>query len=183
LGSLAPATALLFPADPRGITRRPAPVPLRDRVHPLVRFTSSSEFVITLCPLDAALSSEHLPWSFSSPSRHKPSESTLVASSHLASVPPSAFLTLSTVCSSLVPRGFISPRSHVRDCLSKGFPRCQVDSTHRLVVPSCRLPVFSSSRVTPTVQSPPPRLQGVDPGSDPLRESRGFSPASHSIPS
>jgi hypothetical protein len=42
-------------------------------------------------------------------------------------------------------------------------------ATRRRAVPSCRLPTFASSRVAPTVQLRPARLQGFDPGSDPLR--------------
>jgi hypothetical protein len=68
-----------------------------------------------------------------------------------------------------LPCGLISSHCHVRDSLLREFPRCQADPTRRRAVPSCRLPTFASSRVAPTVQLRPARLQGFDPGSDPLR--------------
>jgi hypothetical protein len=68
-----------------------------------------------------------------------------------------------------LPCGLISAHCHVRDLLLRGFPRCQADPTRRRAVPSCRLPTFASSRVAPTVQLRPARLQGFHPGSDPLR--------------
>jgi hypothetical protein len=68
-----------------------------------------------------------------------------------------------------LPCGLVSSHCHVRDSLFMGFPRCQADPTRRRAVPSCRLATFASSRVAPTVQLRPSRLQGFDPGSDPLR--------------
>jgi hypothetical protein len=43
--------------------------------------------------------------------------------------------------------GFISPRSHVRDSLSRGFPSRTAVQTRRLPLPSCRLAPVPYSRL------------------------------------
>ena len=112
---------------------------------------------------------EHLPWGFlphrdisiqSPPSGELPS---------LTFVPSSAFLALSTACSSRYLAGLFHPTATSGIHSSGDCSRCQADPTHRRAVPSCRLTTLASSRVAPTVQLRPSRLQGFDPGSDPLR--------------
>jgi hypothetical protein len=106
---------------------------------------------------------------FPSPSRHQHPESTTQQASRACL---RSALSVSHALDGLllsIPRGLISSHCHVRDSLFRGFPRCQADPTHRRAVPSCRLTTLASSRVSPTVQLRPSRLQGFDPGSDPLR--------------
>lgn len=67
-----------------------------------------------------------------------------------------------------LPRGLVSSHSHVRDSHFRGFPRCQVGSPHRRVVPSCRSWSSPAGELPHRCQILPRRLQGVDPGSDPL---------------
>lgn len=91
--------AFLFPGDLRGFYPAPSPAPLRDWVHPLLSFASSSEYD-TASPLpDCASAHEHLPWSLF-PHRDNSSRSPpLSEHPSLAFVPPPVFLTLSTAYS------------------------------------------------------------------------------------
>jgi hypothetical protein len=158
----------LFPAELRGLTSSPAPVLSRVRVHPLVRSTSSSEYL--LIHTRPSTSRPRAPsLGFRSQSRPQHPESTIRRASHAhlrSALSVSRALDGLLLC---LPCGLVSSHCHVRDSLLRGFPRCQVDPTRRRAVPSCRLPTFASSRVTPTVQLRPARFQGFDPGSDPLR--------------
>lgn len=108
-GYLAPTMALLFPTDLRRVTSVPAPALLRARVHPLRRFTSPTEYVTAPnLPVPVA-SSEHLPWGLA-PNRDNTSRSPLIGEfPKLTFVPPTAFLTLSTVCSSSNLAGLFHP--------------------------------------------------------------------------
>jgi hypothetical protein len=91
-------------------------------------------------------------------------------------------LLLHSVC------GSISPHSHVRDSLFRGFSRCQANTTHCCAVPSCRFTTFASSQVAPTVQLESSQLQGLNPGSDSSRRAGGLdllttrSPLEFSLP-
>jgi len=158
----------LFPAELRGLTSSPAPVFFRIRVHPLVRFSSSSEYLpIHTRPKPSRTSSTFLGVSFPIATSASRVHHSMSSHAHLRSA-----LSVSHALDGLLlclPCGLISSHCHVRDSLLREFPRCQADPTRRRSVPSCRLPTFASSRVAPTVQLRPARLQGFDPGSDPLR--------------
>jgi hypothetical protein len=158
----------LFPAELRGLTSSPAPVLFRVRVHPLVRLTSSTEYLlIHTRPRSSRTSSTFLGVSFPIATSVTRVHHSVSSHAHLRSA-----LSVSRALDGLLlclPCGLISSHCHVRDSLLRGLPRCQADPTHRRAVPSCRLPTFASSRVAPTVQLRPARLQGFDPGSDPLR--------------
>jgi hypothetical protein len=158
----------LFPAELRGLTSSPAPVPFRDRVHPLVRFTSSSEYWhLQSRPRPSRVSSTFLGVPFPIATSASRVHHSIGSQAYLRSA-----LSVSHALDGLLlllPCGLISSHCHVRDSLFRGFPRCQADPTCRRAVPSCRLATFTSSRVAPTVQLRPSRLQGFDPGSDPLR--------------
>jgi len=67
-----------------------------------------------------------------------------------------------------LPCGLVSSHSHVRDSHFRGFPRCQAGLPHRRVVPSCRWWNSPTSGLPHWFQILPLRLQGVDPGSEPL---------------
>jgi hypothetical protein len=90
-------------------------------------------------------------------------------------VPPTAFLALSTGYSSTDRCGLVSSHSHVRDSRFRDFPRCQANAPHRRAVPSCRWREFPPSELPHRCQSIPLRLQGFNPGSDPLRPTGGLS--------
>jgi hypothetical protein len=158
----------LFPAELRGLTSSPAPVLLRVRVHPLVRSTSSSEYLlIHTRPKLSRTSSTFLGVSFPIATSVSRVHHSVSSHAHLRSA-----LSVSRALDGLLlclPCGLVSSHCHVRDSLLRGFPRCQAGPTHRLAVPSCRLTTLASSRVAPTVQLRSSRLQGFDPGSDPLR--------------
>ena len=98
-------------------------------------------------------------------------------------VPPSAFLTLSAGYSFARRRGLVSSHCHVRDSLFRGFSRCQAGSSHRRVVPSCRCRASPHDELPRRCQLRSPRLQGVDPSSDPLRPEGGLGlPTTRSPP-
>jgi hypothetical protein len=71
-----------------------------------------------------------------------------------------------------MPRRLVSSHNHVRDSLLRGFPRDQAAATRHRAVPSCRWRL-SPPPGCPDVQLLPSRLQGVDPGCDPLRVQTG----------
>jgi hypothetical protein len=83
----------------------------------------------------------------------------------------------------LIPRGPISSRSHVRDSLFRGFPRCPATSPHRLGVPSCRSARVSFRRVAPPVPDPLASPPGLSSGQRSVAADRRFRPADGSIPS
>jgi hypothetical protein len=156
---------------PPGVTSPPAPGPLRVRVHPPMSFTSPTEFQPLLtCP---ALSCETPPLAFRSPSRHQQKESTCERASQAhPTVHPRRFSR---------PRWF-APLSALRVCFTpqprpgftfQGFsPATQPE---RLVVAPFPLAGWQPS---PAIELPrqlqlrPPRLQGLDPGSDPKPPTR-----------
>jgi hypothetical protein len=89
-----------FPPSLRGISIHTVPRTFSSASSSSRRLVHSSECVLPLTrPMPS--SNEHLPWSFSPPSRHQPKESTTRQPSTAAFVPPSAFHTLSTAYSSL----------------------------------------------------------------------------------
>jgi len=67
------------------------------------------------------------------------------------------------------PCGLVSSHSHVRDSLSRGFPRRPAALPRRQVVPSCRWRCSSTTELPRQRQVPSPHLQGFDPSSDPLQ--------------
>jgi len=152
LGCFAPAMDSLFPAELRGLTSSPAPVLFRVRVHPLVRFTSSSEsLLIHTRPRLSRTSSTFLGVSF--PIATSVSRVHTRRAPTLTFVPPSAFRTLSTVYSSEHLAGLFHPTATSGIHSSGAFPATK--PTRLVVVPSppddCRpsppaeLPRLSSS--------------------------------------
>jgi hypothetical protein len=69
----------------------------------------------------------------------------------------------------------ISSYSHVPGSHFKGFPCYPADSPHRRVVPSCRCPQSPASELPHQCQILQPRLQGVNPGSNPLPFARALT--------
>jgi len=162
--------ASLFPADLGGVSPTPAPGFLRNRVHPLVRL-SPLQSSFPLEPALLILADVRAPsLRFLSPSRHRCFESTSRRGSQSSpTFRPQRFSRS---------RRF-APRCTLRACFiplpRPGFtvqgvspPPGQHDSSP--CRPLLSLPAFTSSRVAPTVQLQPPRLQGFDPGSGPLRQ-------------
>jgi hypothetical protein len=72
------------------------------------------------------------------------------------------------------PRGLVSSHCHVRDSHLREFPRCQVGSPHRRVVPSCRFRVSPHGELPLRCQFHSLRLQGFAPSSGPLRSAGGL---------
>lgn len=144
IGLLAPTMTFLFPGSLRGLTVLPAPGPLRVRVHPLVSFSSASEFQpLRTCPRSELR--RRLPWGLV-PLRDIRSTSPL-ASEH----PKLALRSALSVSHALdgfllvIPCGFVSPRSHVRDSPFRGFippPSRPASSAARALLSLCdsRLP-------------------------------------------
>ena len=125
VGLPAPALATLFPASLTVFLSAPAPIPLLVWVHPLMRFTSPTEYVsiVTRSRLPTEVDRvEHLSWGSA------PLRDTRVWSPQTAglprptSVPPSAFLTLLTVYSSTHLVGLFHPTATSRIRVSGVFP-------------------------------------------------------------
>jgi len=113
----------------------PAPVIFRFRVHSLLGFDSSSEYVTTTLRL-SLLERQWPPLGFGSPSRHLLAESTYRQGTqpHLRSV-----LSVSHALDGLLLHklcGPISSHCHVRDSLFRGFPQQPVGLTRRQTCPS-----------------------------------------------
>lgn len=153
--------------------RRRPPVLLKNRVHPLLSLTSPSESVAAT-HLPDTWKYRTPPLGFPSPSRHQHSESTCRRASTPDYDPPSAFLTLSTVFSSAHLAGLFHPTATFEIRTSGSFPAAK---PARLIDVPCPLVV---GREAPPGELPhrcqilTPRLQGFDPGSDPLRPTGGL---------
>jgi len=109
----------------------PVPVHLRSRVHPLVSFASSSEYVLPqTCPLAAA--TERLPWGcdllLSDISTWSPLDGRRPTSCLRSALGVSRALDGLLL---LVPCRLISSGCHFRASLYRGFPRHPVELTHR----------------------------------------------------
>jgi hypothetical protein len=148
----------------------PSPVPLRVRVHPLVSFSSPPEYILLGHPSDpnaealASNTSQGLvpirdmsSWSPRFDEHPRP-----------ICVPPSAFLTLSAISSSNYRAGLFHPTATSGIRTSGVFlaakPARLIDESCPHVVGESLLPVSCPTGS----RSFPPRLQGVDPSSDPL---------------
>jgi hypothetical protein len=149
---------------------------------------SPSEFVTAPNLADSLSSLSHLPWSLF-PLRDISRENLL--SSELSHAQLCSALSVSRALDGLplsLPRGLVSSHYHVRDSPFRGFPHHLAESPLRRPVPSWHWLAFSSSRVAPTVQIGPPALQGLNPGSDPSRQTGGLvlltvrSPLKFSLP-
>jgi len=136
-----------------GFPSVPSPVPLRVRVHPLMRFTSPTEYVAA-CHLPFARKLWAPSLGSLSPSRHKCVESTIRQVSHTRLRFAHSVSHALDDLLLLTPRGPISSHCHVRDSLFRGFLCCQAGSSHRPVVPSCRYRVSASQRVAPPLPAP-----------------------------
>jgi len=109
-----------------------SPRPLRDWVHPLMHFAFSSEYVSVPDPpqtFPPPVPSVR----FRPPSRHRLNESTCNGQSQVRLVPPSAFLPLSMVYSSLSFLGLFHPKAASEINLSGVFPA--VKPSHLIDVP------------------------------------------------
>jgi hypothetical protein len=131
IGLPAPITSRCFQRLD-GFPSGPSPVPLRDRVHPLSSLTSPSEFVLLVtCPTQ-------VPSAFlgvSSPLRDKSVWSPLLAGLPAPDyVPSSAFLALSTACSSTHRVGLFHPTATSGIRSSGAFPAAK---PARLIGESC----------------------------------------------
>jgi hypothetical protein len=134
----------------------PAPGHLRFRVHPLVSLASSSEY-FTADTRPPPASGKRLPWGSPSPSRHPQEESTCDRLPAPAYVPPSAFLTPSTACSSSCVAGLFHPAATSEIRPSGVLPTSQPS---RLVADACPL-------VVGTVRLPPSCLGSASLGTSP----------------
>jgi hypothetical protein len=105
LGCLTPA-GLLVSEGPTGLSPTAVPRKLAPRVHPLVSFASPTESTVRTRP--SSLDERHLPWGFV-PHRDISRWSPRARASQARFVPPSTFLTSSTVCSSLGLAGLFHP--------------------------------------------------------------------------
>jgi len=128
-------------------TSPPAPVLLRVRVHPLVSFSSSSEYKpLRTCPArtceDAFLG---VSFPIATPATRVHSRASIPSSPY---GPPSAFLTPSTACSSPCLAGLFHPAATSGIHVSGALSRCQAEPPRRRPVPSCR------SRRSPTAELP-----------------------------
>jgi hypothetical protein len=159
-----PASAGLRVAAGPGCSVRGRPPPLARWVHPLVSSSSPSEFSDPYPPDTSRRRAP--PLGFGSPSRHQSTESTR------ASVPSSlrSALGVSHPLDGFLldrPRGFVSPRNHVRASLYRGFPPPQ---PRHLVGDRCPLVV----RRCPREDTAPP--SGPCSASESVALARGFSP-------
>jgi hypothetical protein len=183
IGLLTPTVTSLFPGSLCGVTPLPAPELLRVRVHPSMNFTSPAEYEpLQTCP--ARRRAERLPWGFVphrgiSPKSPLPSELPMSRSDD----PPSAFLTLSTACSSSILAGLFHPAATSGFHLPGVFSRCQAEPPRRRPVPSCRSIARPCRRVAPSapVRAAPP--SGPCSGQRFEATDRVISPADASIPS
>jgi hypothetical protein len=116
---------------------------LKDRVHPLLSSTSPSEFVAA-SHLPDTRKYRTPPLGFPSPSRHQHVESTRRRVSAPDYGPPSAFLTLSTGCSSTRLAGLFHPAATSEIRTSGSFPAAQptrlIDAPCPLVIDEILLP-------------------------------------------
>jgi len=185
-GCSPPVRPRCFQRDDR-TTSPPAPVPLRDRVHPLLSFLSYRVLPHQTCSV-LALGAPSLGFSFpiATSARRIHLRASIPGSPY---DPPPAFLTPSTVSSSSSFAGLFHPAATSGIHLPGVSPAAQ---PYRLV--GDRYPPVVSRR-SPAIESPRPcrilalRLQGVAPGSDPrsplecLAPSTSRSPPRFSAPS
>jgi hypothetical protein len=165
VGSI-PPWRLSFPARLRGLSADAIhPIP-RTGTLPLLSFTSASEFV----PVQPAFISriQRLPWG-SVLHRDISTRSPPAVRALPRCVPPSAFLTLSTIYSSECLRSMLAPLPRPRFSL-QGFS------------PPTRRPDSSSAHPLLTLAHSL-RLQGFAPLGDPLRVARSFARGTRPIPS
>ena len=114
-----------FPTDRDGLPPAPSPCLLQDRVHPLVSFASSTEFVPASDPPDARRR-QAPPLGFQRLLRDMSSASPLTGGFPRPTyVPPAAFLTLSTAYSSLHLVGLFHPTATSEIRPSGVFPDAQ----------------------------------------------------------
>jgi hypothetical protein len=161
----APLDVHVFRVAHRGFTATPSPGNFRRRVHPLVRFRSSPEYLELRPP---RVSRRRAPsMGFRSPSRHPPPESTSNGDPSPAAFRPRRFSR---------PRRFPPPTA-LRVCFTpqprpgftlQGFSPPHSRTSFHPPLPSCRLARRSYRRCRRR-QSDVPRLQGVHPCGDPSR--------------
>jgi hypothetical protein len=139
IGSPPPSDLPISEGSESLLDRRPPP--LAKRVHPPVNATSPSEFS---GPSPPATSRPQAPSLGSRPHRDISRKSPRSRASH---GPLRSVHGVSHSLDGLLlprPRGFVSPRSHVRDSPFRVFPPRAADASRRRIVPSCR----STARAT-----------------------------------
>jgi hypothetical protein len=121
---------------------------------------------------------------FRSPSRHQSEEFTCERASQISPYgPPTAFLTLSTACSSSNLAGLFHPAATSGIHLPGVFSRCLAEPPHRRPVPSCCSTTRSCRRVTPSAPDRAAPPSGLCSGQRFEATDRVISPADASIPS
>jgi hypothetical protein len=153
----------------------PAPVLLPAQVHPLVSFTFFSEYVAACHLPGTVASTERLPWGLRSSSRYQQVESTKWRASHARlTFRPQRFSHSRRLPPPLTFAGLFHPTTTSRICSSGVFPATQparlIDASYPHVVSRGA----STTELPQWRQDSPARLQGVNPGSDPLRPTGGL---------
>jgi len=171
-----------FPDSLSGLTSPPAPVLLRVRVHPLLSFTSPAECSpLRTCPeLSPGAPSLEFLLPIATSTRRVHLRASIPSSPY---VPPSAFLTPSTACSSSSFAGLFHPAAtsgiHLSGVRSR-YPACVASSATR---PLLSLPVSSCRRVASSAPDRTASPSGSCSGQRFEVIDRVISPGDASIPS
>jgi hypothetical protein len=171
-----------FPDSLSGLTSPPAPVPLRVRVHPLLSSTSPSEYSpFRTCPsLSLGAPSLEFPFPIATSTRGVHLRASIPGSPY---VPPPAFLTPSTACSSSCFAGLFHPAATSGIHLSGVRSRCPAWVASSAPRPLLSLPAFSCLRVAPAAPDPTASPSGSSSGQRSEAIDRVISPGDASIPS
>jgi len=158
--------ASLFPANLRGLYRLPAPVLLRDRVHPPVSFLSTSESIPSTLQSVRARPAPSM--GFGSPSRHRHGESTCGEHPRLTAFRPQRFSRSRRFTPHCVLQVCFTPQPRPGFAFQGFSPP---NSRYGLVTVSCPPGVFRSVPIVDKRrrQSRVFHLQGFAPFGDPLQ--------------
>jgi hypothetical protein len=156
-----PTASSLFSSGPSWVFPAvPAPDLLRERVHPLISFSSPSE--CAAAPTLPCARRRLTPVLGFPPHRDTSPQSPLMGQAPKPDhrVPPSAFLTPSTVCSSACLASLFHPAATSRVHTPGVSFRHPADPSHRRAVPSCRSSQAPTAAETtaPASCNPPPGL-------------------------
>jgi hypothetical protein len=172
LGYRDPAEGYLFPRAPTVFRPTPAPGFFRSRVHPLVSFSSSSEYGLASNLPDAATRARRNAF----PGVLSLLSDVRGASPLTGGTPTSCLRSALSVSHALdgllltARCGLVSSRYHFRDSLYRGFPRCSAvpdSSPGRALLPFCCAPLTAvHAQLLQVLQA---GLQSFVPSTDPLR--------------